>query len=361
MPALGKTSFSPLSLPPGAGMMGAMGDGGTRAPRGIARSVAPAVMFGTAAVAAAWSGCGTGTDGDLLIPITSPLGGKSDANSTGRGGFDSGSTTFDAGFGGFTSGGGRTVSDDGGGAFGSTDRPPLSQLFTVANVPRTSSPTVRDLCSPCSDHAQCGGPDDFCIVNVDTFDRFCAQACRNGHCDPGYSCEVLDGPNGPAECVPADGTCPGRGTTGTSDAGTAFFSLSPQQMASIALDRLNALRAAVPVTPLNEDSCLDGTAQTGAEWFASGGPQYGYFRQTCGAPDGYCTCGRQAEIQDVGPAPSSTLTFEQAIDAILLNILARGPTDPEARSLDSTSFTRAGAAVVRQNDQLELTVDFGSP
>ncbi|MBI4817774.1 MAG: hypothetical protein HY791_16050 [Deltaproteobacteria bacterium] len=67
-------------------------------------------------------------------------------------------------------------------------------------------PAARDLCDPCTDDDQCGGPDDLCVGLIDAagmsfIDRACGIDCANLSCPSGFEC--LDVRNGTArQCRP---------------------------------------------------------------------------------------------------------------------------------------------------------------
>ena len=58
-------------------------------------------------------------------------------------------------------------------------------------------------CTPCAEHADCGGPDDLCVQLRDG--NFCAVACPEAGCPDGSVCDVLGG--AAAQCVPEAGGC----------------------------------------------------------------------------------------------------------------------------------------------------------
>lgn len=67
------------------------------------------------------------------------------------------------------------------------------------------SVAARALCEPCSNDAQCGGPNDWCLAISGVFDRACARDCRTNPCPSGYDCVSARGNSG-RQCRPGYAT-----------------------------------------------------------------------------------------------------------------------------------------------------------
>lgn len=61
-----------------------------------------------------------------------------------------------------------------------------------------------DLCSACTRSSDCGGRNDYCLMNLETGERFCGKDCRDG-CPSGYRCHEVD--DSARQCVPRTHTC----------------------------------------------------------------------------------------------------------------------------------------------------------
>lgn len=66
-------------------------------------------------------------------------------------------------------------------------------------------PVGLDVCKPCTDNLQCGGPSDRCIIKQGETTGYCAKDCSGcAKCDKGYTCKDFEGGK---QCLPNSGTC----------------------------------------------------------------------------------------------------------------------------------------------------------
>jgi hypothetical protein len=139
----------------------------------------------------------------------------------------------------------------------------------------------------------------------------------------------------------------------TDDGG--FPGFLPLDANAEALTLINMMRE--PAFPgLVSDSCLDQQASGEASWWQMQGSPTGSFHPMCGG-SWPCMCSNEQAANQDGRTVSSP-SFDDEINAILVEIRDRGPQDVGYRNLFSTTFTRAGVAVLFVNGRLELTVAF---
>lgn len=63
------------------------------------------------------------------------------------------------------------------------------------------------LCEPCGRNSDCGGRDDFCVVNVQTLEQFCGSDCTEvTDCPEDFVCAGLLNSDR-SQCAPATATC----------------------------------------------------------------------------------------------------------------------------------------------------------
>jgi hypothetical protein len=92
--------------------------------------------------------------------------------------------------------GGDTGEPDGGGDTGTPD------------VASDAGPTDQ-LCTPCTDNAECGGEDDLCVTLFDE-EQACGRACsEDAPCPEGYFCATVNDTDA-SQCVPEILTCVDR-------------------------------------------------------------------------------------------------------------------------------------------------------
>jgi MYXO-CTERM domain-containing protein len=70
----------------------------------------------------------------------------------------------------------------------------------------TCVPLPSDVCTPCDYHAECGGPDDYCISGFPDGNTYCGKECvSDTDCDWGFVCATLTG--GEKQCLPFNMSC----------------------------------------------------------------------------------------------------------------------------------------------------------
>jgi hypothetical protein len=206
-------------------------------------------------------------------------------------------------------------------------------------VPQYDTP-VGGLCTACADTSDCAGDGDYCVVNRDTGERFCARDCQyQTDCPVGYECAPLRDSSA-FQCAPA--------TRGCSHIAYKEIAPSIETQRAYALEAMNEVRVSAGIVPLVEDACLSKLAQASCEELARTGVPRGLFGRECDAAAA-CACGWQSE-QEVSIAGLG-LEWRDAIDEPITQLVldAQGGDFQEAAL--AAQFSRLGVGLVLSGDE----------
>lgn len=86
---------------------------------------------------------------------------------------------------------------------------PSTEPDTTDTDTGDTSDTGAELCQPCESDAQCGGPNDLCVMTGEA-QTVCLRTCGEG-CPGGFSCESVTSVDGvrAQQCTPNRGNCLG--------------------------------------------------------------------------------------------------------------------------------------------------------
>jgi hypothetical protein len=218
--------------------------------------------------------------------------------------------------------------------------PPDTTLDPPITVPQFATP-VGGLCTACADGDDCGGGDDYCVVNDLTGERFCARQCvDNGDCPGGYECAPLTNSD-QRQCAPLSGGC--------AHVATKEIAPSIEVQRAYALDAVNQVRLDAGVAPLVSDECLTKLAQASCEELARTGVPRGLFGRECNDAETECHCGWQSE-QEVSIAGLG-LEWRDAIDAPIDELVIAAPGGDFQAALLAIQFSRLGVGLVLSGDE----------
>jgi hypothetical protein len=224
--------------------------------------------------------------------------------------------------------------------YGAVPVPPPDTSLDPITVPQFATP-VGGLCTACADGDDCGGPDDYCVVNEATGERFCARECLNDeHCPPGYECAPLRNSDR-RQCAPMTGGC--------EHVAAKEIAPSIEVQRAYALDAVNQVRSDAGVAPLVSDECLTKLAQASCEELARTGVTRGLFARECNDAETECHCGWQSE-QEVSTAGLG-LEWRDAIDEPISEFVNTARGEDFQAALLTAQFSRLGVGLVISGDE----------
>lgn len=167
---------------------------------------------------------------------------------------------------------------------------PVDTAVDVSTDIGTDTSPGGDLCDTCEDNDDCGGPQDYCLRNLETGEVFCGKWCNSpSDCPSGFICVEVTTDGGTInQCVPESGTCgdipedcvPPCGPGEVCRDGVCVPESSDDQQHCV--DVINEFRSRVGRAPLSRSSSLESCATEGAEYDAFHGTPHGHFRSTGG-------------------------------------------------------------------------------
>lgn len=224
--------------------------------------------------------------------------------------------------------------------YGSVGLPPVEGgAGPSITIPQYDTP-VGGLCTACAGADDCGGGDDYCIVNENSGERFCARECTEpADCPAGYECAWIENSD-TRQCAPS--------TRGCAHIAAKEIAPSLDAQRAYALDAVNDVRVSEGVSPLVADPCLSKLAQASCEELARTGVPRGLFVRECDAAD-VCDCGWQSE-QEVSIAGLG-LEWRDAIDAPISQLVIAAPGGDFQAAALATQFSRLGVGLVLSGDE----------
>lgn len=206
-------------------------------------------------------------------------------------------------------------------------------------LPQYDTP-VGGLCTACADTSDCAGDGDYCIVNRETGERFCARDCSTqADCPIGYDCAPL-ADSSAFQCAPA--------TRGCAHIASKELAPSIEAQRAYAVEAVNEVRVSEGLVALVEDACLSALAQASCEELARTGVTRGLFVREC-AVAGACDCGWQSE-QEVSVAGLG-LEWRDAIDAPISRLVIDAPGGDFQAAALAAQFSRLGVGLVLSGDE----------
>jgi len=227
-------------------------------------------------------------------------------------------------------------------------------------VTDTGTPPMGGLCAPCQDQAQCGGADDYCLLNNATGESFCGSDCNSG-CPSGFQCVLLDPWAQISQCVPTGQTCiepvvcaPACAAGLICVNGQCVVGGQWEAELQYCVDLVNDYRAQHGRSTLARSAALEDCAGAGAQEDSVSGTPHGHFSSTSG-----CYGAARAENEIPGWSMGWAGSVMNTITQGTASMMDEGPGGGHYENILNSGHTFVGCGVfVTANNEVWIVQDF---